>query len=138
MILLVDDEERYIRGYIEAIKEAELPLQYCREVDEALKFLAEHLHEVRLIILDVMMPPGNSFETVYTDAGRRTGLRVYERIRQMTRYLPVMVLTNVTDSEIARTFRKDEQCWFGNKKNYKPEAFLFEVRRMIDSWPTVG
>ena len=133
MILIVDDERRYIDQY-------KLELVLCgyndqvrleTNVDAALEFAEGNLAGIQLLILDIMMPSGQSFKGTNTDSGLRTGVQFYERIRKQAPTLPVIILTNVGDPELEARFERETYCWFMKKTNYYPHEFVEEVQKIV-------
>jgi CheY-like chemotaxis protein len=100
-------------------------------VDDALEFIEGAAGEVRLLVLDIMMPPGRSFDSAQTRYGLDTGIRFYERVRRHSPALPVIILTNVTDEEAARHFRAQPSCWFLRKRDYLPYELEQTIRDIL-------
>jgi CheY-like chemotaxis protein len=94
MILFVDDEKQYVENVISEMESLGLRVRFCPTVDEALQAL-EAPTDIEAIILDVMMPHGQSFTASETDDNMITGLRFLARIRQDGVGVPVVLLTNL-------------------------------------------
>ena len=94
MILFVDDEKQYVENVISEMESLGLRVRFCPTVDEALQAL-EAPTDIEAIILDVMMPHGQSFTASETDDNMITGLRFLARIRQEGFGVPVVLLTNL-------------------------------------------
>jgi len=131
MILFVDDESRHMNSYAQDLTEAGYEIVFQRNVDQALEYLTEHVTEIKLLILDIMMPPGKTFKDADTDEGRRTGVQFYERVREKMPELPVIILTNVADDELMDKFREDENCRYFQKKHYLPFEIVQEVKKSL-------
>ncbi len=52
-----------------------------------------------MIILDIMLPPGKSYPDKDTHGGLRTGLFLYDTLANLCPEVPIVVLTNVVESE---------------------------------------
>jgi DNA-binding NarL/FixJ family response regulator len=133
MILFIDDEARYTDGYREEL-ELELPdydVVFHSEADSGLLFFQEHANKVELLILDIMMPPSKSFEGLDTMLGLRTGLRLYEKVREARPELPVIISTNVVDPEVTDYFSKERKCIFLRKDYYFPAEFVEVVKKVL-------
>lgn len=133
MILIVDDEKRYIDNYM-------VELVICgygdevmlkTNVDAALHYLKENLAGIQLLILDIMMPPGESFRNSNAQLGLRTGVDFYERIRKDAPDLPVIIFTNVGDPSLEERFASERRCWFMRKTDYLPHEFAEEVQKIV-------
>jgi CheY-like chemotaxis protein len=124
MILLIDDEPRGISSYKEDLQlelEPKYEVKYLKRVDDALRFFEEKAGQIDLIILDIMMPPGESFrDDKTTESGLRTGVSFYERVRKTAPKLPVIILTNVSDPRVLDRFNREANCWFLQKKDVLP------------------
>jgi DNA-binding response OmpR family regulator len=95
MILFVDDEPEYVENVIYEMKALGLEVKFCSTVDEALEALTVFEANIKAIVLDVMIPHGDSFTAIETDDNLTTGLRLLERIRAMGVGAPVVLLTNL-------------------------------------------
>ena len=80
MILFVDDEKRRMKSYIDELKLSGYEVEIKSDVDSALDFFNKNHKQIELLILDIMMPSGNTFENVDTKYGLRTGISLYEKI----------------------------------------------------------
>ena len=94
-ILLIDDEDRSMQFYKKALKQAGFEVEQRLNPDTALAFLKTPGTDVSLIILDIMMSPGKTFEHDDTREGLNTGRFLFEVIRKGWPEIPVIVLTNV-------------------------------------------
>ena len=131
MILFVDDEGRYMDSYRAELMLAGYDVSFQKDVDWALPFLVEHLDDVELLILDIMMPPGQSFQDAETHGGLRTGVPFYEKIRELAPRLPVIIFTNVSDEQLAKRFRAEANCRFLRKENFLPYELVATVREIL-------
>jgi CheY-like chemotaxis protein len=120
MILFIDDEARLMdshRQHLEfMLAEYKKELTYFSEVDPALKFFNESKDTLELVILDVMMPPGHSFEE--SNHGLKTGYFIYRAFRQMCPDLPILFYTNSNDELLAEKPRNDKNLKYLSKLNY--------------------
>lgn len=131
MILFIDDEERHIDSHVQDLRLSGHKVSLLQNVDEALEFFEKNLPQIDLVILDIMMPAGTAFIDVDTMQGLRTGLFVYEKIRQKVSELPVIILTNVSEERLAERFRKEKKCWFLRKEEYLPFELTEYVGKIL-------
>jgi CheY-like chemotaxis protein len=107
-ILFVDDEPLFNSGMIEELEDAGYRvIPALANGSEALSLLESGIH-VDLIVLDIMMPTGNRI----TDPkdGRRTGVKVYEHIRQeMKLKTPIIFFTVIEDQTVHSHLEKMER-----------------------------
>jgi CheY-like chemotaxis protein len=109
MILFVDDERRRMQSYVEELKLSGYEVEFKSDVDDALIFFEENKEKLDLLILDVMMPTGNSFNNQYADDGLRTGICFHEKVRHQNQSIPIIIFTNTPvnesfDTESGKTF----------------------------------
>jgi CheY-like chemotaxis protein len=120
MILFIDDEENRVKSCVQELRYCGYEVLFVRDVDTALQVLASDGKRVELVILDIMMPYKASFPRDATDLGLRTGVLLFERIRQDALGLPIVVFTNVSDAHVADRFRREARCWFRRKEEMFP------------------
>lgn len=134
MILFIDDEPRYVVAFQDELtQDKEYQVMLISDVDKAIAFLSEHREEVELVILDIMMPPGRALRDAETKRGRRTGVPLYAALRAVASDLPFIILTNVSDPEVEKSFEKESNCQFLHKYEYLPHEVLDIVREMSHS-----
>lgn len=133
MIVIVDDEERYVRPYIDELKETGYEVNVQTDVGAAEQFLMENLADVELLVLDVMMPPGDTMSQRETHHGLRTGMYFYRTIRTLALDLPIIVFTNVVDTEVFDFFNAEAStnCWFYRKQDLLPFELAEIVQRIL-------
>jgi two-component system cell cycle sensor histidine kinase/response regulator CckA len=86
-VLLVEDEEPVRTVATRSLERLGCTVHACATGDEAIAFAAAHLHEVDLLVADVVMPGIGGREVVW-------------RLREMRPGLPVVLASGVAD-EIA-------------------------------------
>lgn len=98
-ILYVDDEQWLMEGIIDYLSKG-FEIIPARNADQALALLKKE-QKIQLIILDIMLPPGDNLTG--TDRGRRTGLELARIIRKEMRLeIPIICYTVVLDSALAK------------------------------------
>jgi DNA-binding response OmpR family regulator len=132
MILFVDDERRDNTSYLDELRMSGFKVEFRKDVSVAFSFLSEHLAEIELLILDVMMPRSTLFTEEETNGGLRTGLRFYEKVRQIAPTLPIIILTNVSDTSISTMFQDDTNCFFHRKEDRLPFELAEDVKAVLD------
>lgn len=142
MILLIDDEPRFLNGLLDYLRSGLDPNETSYDVhvelwvDPALVYLHEHRAVVELVIMDVMMPAGRAFAEKDTRLGLRTGIYLYETLRTTEPDLPVLVLTNSHDADVVAYFtqkaRADKpRCRFVHKEHYFPAQVKQIIGEML-------
>jgi DNA-binding NtrC family response regulator len=131
MILFVDDERRYMDSYTMELALDGYSVTSEQNVDSALLFLTKNLAAVELLILDIMMPPGQSFKDADTWGGLRTGVPFFKRVRELAPHLPVIIFTNVSDNQLEEKFQAEANCRFLRKEDCLPHELVETVRRIL-------
>jgi DNA-binding NarL/FixJ family response regulator len=133
MILFIDDEPRYTTSYREEL-ELTLPdyeVVFHSTADSGLLFFQENIDKIELLILDIMMSPGESFEGQDTMLGLRTGLRLYEKVREARPDLPIIIFTIIVDPVVTDYFSKERSCIFLRKDLFLPSELVEEVKKVL-------
>ena len=135
MILFIDDEGRLMdshRQHLEfKLADYNKKLVYFSEVDAAMDFFAGHKNELELVILDVMMPPGHSFDKD-SNHGLKTGYLIFKKFREVLPDLPILFYTNSADEALAKKEQEDKHLKYLSKINYSLLDDLWvEVKAML-------
>lgn len=129
MILFIDDETRRMDSYVQELILSKFDVTFKQDVDEALAFFEEYYKQINLIILDIMMPPGETFKDV--DVGLRTGVYFYEKIRPVAPNLPVIIFTNVPVEKLGNRFLSEKNCWVLRKKDCLPFEMVQQIKQIL-------
>ena len=106
MILFVDDEWFRLQSYIDWFKARDIKCFTARTIDEAEEKLRVLKNEVKLVILDVIVPFDSTAEgdrAAFAEA-KRGGLWLLRHIKQKYPGLPIVVFTVLTKAEIEAKF----------------------------------
>lgn len=131
MILFVDDEKRGINTHVEELKLSGYEVVFIKDVDSAFEYLKENYPEIKLIILDVMMPPGRLFKDSETRDGMTTGISFHQKIRQEFPALPIIIFTNYNGDELEQQIGQDSNSKLLNKIDYLPFELVEEVKEFL-------
>ena len=93
-ILVVDDDKLFTEPLIWRLKREGYEVRYCKDINAVL----DEDRRLRVpipdcIILDIMMPGGDTYTNQETDAGEQTGLRLLEDIQKQLPSIPVIIVT---------------------------------------------
>ena len=129
MILFIDDEvNRGIKCYIEELEFSDYEVITKQDVDSAFKFLQDNFDKIRLIILDIMMPPGQLFRNHDTNDGITTGMSFYQKIRKISEEIPIIIFTNYTGQEVKNKIGIDENSIYLYKSDYLPYELVEKIQ----------
>jgi len=136
MILFVDDEPRIMdsfKTYLEIkLREIGKKLYFFSNVDEAVYFYRNNFSDAELVILDIMMPGGQTFDFKKSNGGLRTGFLLYQEIRRDLPSVPIFIFTNSIEEDIKNEVEKDGKAKFLQKRDYLLKDFWEEVRSCLD------
>ncbi len=135
-ILLIDDESRGIDAYFQELKLAfknKYEIIFVKNVGSAYEFLQKNHDRIKLVILDVMMPPGELLKDVDTDYALRTGVCFHKEIRKIFSDLPIIMFTNFSSEELETQINQDKQSKFLHKPNYLPFELVDEIKCFLDN-----
>lgn len=132
-ILFVDDESRRMASVVDELKQQGHQVVFQTSVDPALALLKDQNQQFDLVVLDISMPSGRTFEAEDTDGGARTGFHFYDALREMRPALKIVVYTNVADPGVERHFKGQDQslCKFVRKPSVLPFQFVEEIERFV-------
>ncbi|MFN7929346.1 MAG: response regulator [Blastocatellia bacterium] len=132
MILFIDDEDE-MESFELGLKLSEYEYQVKRvtNVDDAWEYLNCNEVQIKLIIMDIMIPPGDLFNDVDTKGGLRTGLDLLEKIREKNNSLPVIVFSNVSDQKIISHFQRQPKCLFLRKEEEGAFTLPHKVHQLL-------
>lgn len=140
LVLLVDDEPRILDTYVDELAdvfnevgEPKYEIKAISDTDDAWEYLeTSGISEVSILVLDIMMPPGERFQLFDTRQGLRTGERFFDQLRALAPTLPVIILTNVSDPRVRQYFEKDPLCWFMTKREASPLRLVEHIGRVLN------
>ena len=108
-ILFVDDEDWSVTPYFPKLQDHQIEWDLARDGDQALDWLRKKKYD--LIVLDIMLPPGEKIGGHVEP--RKAGAILLEMVRRnqipnmMTASdVPVVVLTAITDQKLSETIRQ--------------------------------
>jgi CheY-like chemotaxis protein len=132
-VLLIDDDEAPMKSYIGALERCGLTVHQVRTPDGAIDFMNRDTGDVRLILLDIMMPPGAAYELDDTNDGTITGLLLHDRIRKRYPDVPILVLTNVTAQKLLDRLQQGPKLQVAQKASFRPSELARRVQSMVQS-----
>lgn len=132
LVLLIDDEQLPMRYYVRALERACFRVERVRNPDDALDFVRTRGDEIGAIVLDIMMCPGRAYGELDTNEGLNTGVFLYRDIVRLLPYVPVVVLTNISDKETLRLFPHVRNIEIAQKLDLPPAELPELVNRMMN------
>lgn len=140
MILMYEDEAAFIEDYIEVIQENGYQIEIFKDADGFLKKVRESYHEIKLMIIDIMVfGPGNEFSRRSTDGGMASGLGLIDELENIEKEKGIskpirkIVFSNRTGT-VFEEIKKDKRIWKAiRKSDYVPSEFLDIVKEAIQN-----
>lgn len=130
-ILMIEDGVRANVFYRKALRESGFDVTQKEAADDAVEYVRDERNQIDLILLDIMMAPGRYRDRNGIEQGLRTGVFVYEDIRACRPNVPVLVLTNVQDSEALSAFKAGPRLQVARKAQTPPFDLVEIVRRLL-------
>lgn len=104
-ILFIDDDYMRVSSHIEMLTVQGYNVHGVTSARQALEEFRINKDNYGVIILDIMMPKGE-FTREETSHGRTTGLVLLEKLREISKDIPIIVLTVLRDQSVMEKARK--------------------------------
>ena len=131
-VLFIDDERRRMDAFAMELELTGKTIRFCTEAKKGWDVFVKNRTKINLIILDIMMAPGELFvDTGSVEDGLRTGIVLFEKIREQEPDIPVIIFTNASDRDVRERFRNEKNCLFVQKKGYLPHEFVHLISRFL-------
>jgi len=131
IILFIDDEWAPNRPYFDELKDQRFVCEHCRGTDAAWAFLVQNKNRVALIVLDIMMDPGERYKDEDTHSGLTTGVFLFKDLRKSYPDIPIIVLTHVLNQETLDGFSQDQKEYIRQKTDCMPFELVELIRRRL-------
>jgi CheY-like chemotaxis protein len=131
MILWLDDDIGGIRPFKDELEDAGYEVLQTTNPDVFYQKLEELLPKIVGIIMDIMLPTGQSVSQKESGSGIRSGLLIMQKLKSEERYLhlPIIVLTIVDDQDVID---------WANDNNievlYKLETYPLELKQKVQDF----
>jgi CheY-like chemotaxis protein len=128
MIFFVDDDRRYIKDYVEEIESRNYSVIHEYNIDDAFKSVVEHIQNIQLLILDVMMPPGELLDERDNENGKRTGILFIKAIEEQIGEInfPLIIFTHVNINILDGRYQNYQ------KEDYTPYDFADKIEQIVN------
>jgi DNA-binding response OmpR family regulator len=117
--------------WVDEFKLAGYDVDVRTNVDDALDVFQKRGREIDLFVIDLMNAPGKTFAAADTKLGRRTGVLFYETLRRLSPEIPVVILTNVTSTDLRNRFDSESNCRWLRKDRCLPFELVAEVDNLL-------
>jgi len=104
-IFFIDDDVKRVSSYIDSLKQSGYNVILETNSSQVIPKFRENQKEIELIILDMMMPTEKELKEE-TEYGRRKGLYLLKKIREISQDVPIIILTVVRDATLSEETKK--------------------------------
>ncbi len=133
-ILFVDDEPRGIDSFLEELRFSGYQVTPKDDIDSAEQYLQQYHNKIQLVILDIMMPPGETLRAKDTDNGMKTGILFRNHIRSNFPDMPIILFTNFhPDAQLKQEINDDPKSLLLQKYNYLPFELVEEIKIFLNT-----
>ncbi len=132
-ILFVDDELTNMNSFILELQLTltDYEVVQKRDVDSAFKYLEENYGEIKLLILDILMPSGKITENMDTADGVETGLRFLEKVRErFSDCISILIFTN-TRNDMTKKAEDSKKLRILYKQDLLPFELAEEIQKIL-------
>lgn len=130
-ILLIDDEEMPANYYVQAFEMEGVKVSRAKSTDEALD-LAQKDGPFDMIIIDIMMPPGERLANLDTQDGLTSGIALYEMLAAICPNVPAIFLSNVRNQNILDQAARETKLTVLSKFDYHPFKLVdYVISRLV-------
>lgn len=133
MILWLDDDtDTSLRSYLDELEYCGYLVKRSRSPDEFFNDLRNNLGKVQAIIMDIMIPTGDSITPQESKSGLITGQRVIEKIKEdkATKSIPILILTVVGRQE-TRNWATSKKIPYLEKSRTFANDLVFQTNQLI-------
>jgi len=132
MILWVDDDLQItLKPFMDEVREDGYELFMVQNPDEMWKILETRRTEIDAIIMDIMLPTGNTVDSAEARMGVITGLLILKKLKQNDDYssIPVIIFTILSDQEVMEWAKKNNITYL-QKQVTSPLELLSQVNKL--------
>ena len=111
MVLIIDDEKSAMLPVQRYLLKVGYSVKVIDDVDSAYKFIVNHGTFVDAIVLDIMMPHGDTFKSEEVDAGLTTGVMFLKKLKDELNFTkPILVFTALRRPNLLKAISKIPNC----------------------------
>lgn len=131
-MLLVDDDGIPMKFYVYALEKNCFEVKHCLGPDSALSFAKEKSWQIKIVVLDIMLPPGETYKDEHgVNDGLRTGVYLLKDIRKYCPNVPVIILTNVRNPHTLAEFEQGDLLKIAFKIDCTPFKLVDLIKELI-------
>jgi CheY-like chemotaxis protein len=128
-VIMIDDDEYLLRDYAECLEDLKFNVHITADIKEIIERIESE--EFDAAILDIQMNP-DIFDTIMAYGGKRTGLILAKKIRDLKPDIPLIALTTSTLPEMVEWFTYDDYVKYYNKRQFNELDFAISLKEYLD------
>jgi DNA-binding response OmpR family regulator len=108
-VFFIDDQSNSseFESRFDIIKEQGIEILYVDNIDDVIPIFQEYVHEIGLIILDIIIPPLDKYSEDQSNGGTTTGLLLLKEIRKINKEIPIIIFSIRRKSGIEMNFENN-------------------------------
>jgi DNA-binding NarL/FixJ family response regulator len=134
-ILLVDDEPYFAKYYNMALQHAGFDVCLVGNPDDALQDLSSIRSDI--VVLDMMMPPGQAYASQDHHGGLQTGLLLLHDVRRILPDAGIIILSNIRNPKTLEGIGQQANIRFVSKVDCSPVRLVELVREFLSRSDTL-
>ena len=132
MILWVDDDTMSaLDSFIDDITDGGWDISLAQNPDEMWKILESSEKPINCIIMDIMLPTGESIDPIASKMGITSGLELIKQLKNNEKYynIPIIIFTIVDDPELSK-YADDCEIPILKKQDVFQEDLIEEIKNL--------
>lgn len=129
MLLVIDDEKDRMMHVCEVLEKGGYNVKMINEVDHVLEFIEKNKGKIKAVVLDIMMPWGNTYTAEETNYGTKTGHRAYYDIRKIiSDKVPIIIYSAYKGVDILNDLRSEDNTYIKSKADTSAKDILSIIK----------
>lgn len=130
IILFIEDDLLPTKWYVMTLRRTGHDVRHLRSPDEAMQYV-ENNGPASIIVLDIMMPPGERYRHEDTQDGLLTGVYLYNDLRKYYKDVHFILLTNVSNPTTLAKFEVGPLLSIFTKLDNPAIEFAERVQKIV-------
>jgi DNA-binding response OmpR family regulator len=128
LILVIEDDEDLLEDLPKVLRTYNFNVSSTTDYKEAVNQVQEG--SIGAVILDMKMPPSADMNSHEADDGRLTGVVVCRRLREVSRSIPIVFVTSLTDPK-AHALAREAGANDVLQKPVYPDEIVQRLNRLL-------
>ena len=106
--LFAFQEHLWLKGHRIKLEEVGFVITECRSADEVLPHVRSS-ERLDLVVMEIILPHGESYDLRETDDGMKTGVLLYRDIRAVRSDVPIIIFSTYSEKAMEKMFPEGER-----------------------------